>query len=1172
MPADARILDAGRIHLEKGINLVEASAGTGKTYTIAMLALQAVADLGVGVDRLLIVTFTKAATEELRSKVRARLASARALLLGRPAEPDPALAAWAAGVEDSELAQTRLQLALYDIDRIGIFTIHSFCRRMLQEQALESGQLFDAELLADIEDIRGQVVDDYWRRHVYGLAPRPCSMVTGVFPTPESLLASIKGAGAAAAIEPQAEDLPAALAEFESTFADLASWWRVHAEGLFSSLAQAVAEQKMKKDFCAGFSSWWQGLDAFFRQAGHEHPANLQHLTREGLLETLNGQRLRGEQKKEEFLAVLPLPENETAAFLEASRTLLLSLRCGLAVALSTEVERRLSRQGTMSFDDLILRLSRALAEGGALRRLLGTRYTVALIDEFQDTDALQWHIFYSLFGAGAHYFYLIGDPKQAIYKFRGADIYSYFRAKKAADRHLSLEDNHRSHPDLVEEINRLFTGRPEPFTFPEEMLGYPPVFPARGVKDGFLHQDGRPVAAMVYCHLPETGTGAWTSGLAASQIRRFIVSEVVRLLAPDKPVEMAGKKEGARVLEPRDIAILVRSNTQAEEYRQAFSDATVPAVVASRVSVFHTEACREMFLLLSAVVAPGDRRQMKRAMTISWFGLTGDELQGIWQDEAGIDGWHSRFQVYFRIWQEQGFMTMMNGLIAAEGVLTTLASGKSAQRHIANIHHLLELIQTAESVENLGCGRTLEWLRTRMKSPQTTEDVELRLESDEDAVRIVTMHSAKGLEYPVVFCPYLWYRSLRLHKEKWAITCHDAENHLVLDLGSDDFDARRDKAVAEEFAEDVRIAYVALTRARLCCYVFWAEVKGSAATADSFSSALGYLLFPGGRVDFTAQEAILKARAANPSVGYQLLTGADRTGPFRSDPAMPRLSPLSPSGRSLHTDWQMSSYSALASLSENDEQDHALGVRDDAASQPVYCPGLPAGTGFGNVVHGILEQVPFASLAAGGDCREILARQRVRFGVQADPEVLQRLLAAIVTTPLAAGSDPDFTLAGLDAGRCLREMPFYFHPDRIATEEINAVLAGEPTVVPLARKVMQGFLTGYVDLFFEYRGRFYIVDYKTNYLGDLVCDYSAENLVRAMAVHNYGLQYWIYTLVLDRHLKNVLPGYSYDRHFGGVMYLFVRAMVPSVAGSGVYFTLPDKGILDQLASCVGGR
>jgi exodeoxyribonuclease V beta subunit len=375
---------------------------------------------------------------------------------------------------------------------------------------------------------------------------------------------------------------------------------------------------------------------------------------------------------------------------------------------------------------------------------------------------------------------------------------------------------------------------------------------------------------------------------------------------------------------------------------------------------------------------------------------------------------------------------------------------------------------------------------------------------------------------------------------------------------------------VSEELAEDLRLLYVAVTRAKLCCYVFWADVKAAGMVADSFSSALGYLLFPEGPVDFRGQQEVLRSFTVQESVAYCLLAGEEAAGYQKAAPAVSVLAPLQPSGRSLRTDWQMSSYSAMAALSEH--EDHPLADRPTVEPVPIACPGLPAGAGFGNVIHSILERVPFAALAAGVDISQELTLQCARYGVRAETGDLQRLLRTIVTTPLSAAAGADFSLAALEQVRIVREMPFYFHPDRIVTEEINTILADEPTVTPLARRVMQGYLTGFVDLFCEHRGRYYIVDYKTNYLGDLASDYAPDNLVRAMEAHNYGLQYWIYTLVLHRHLTQVLPGYTYEDRFGGVMYLFVRGMEPSRPGSGVYFSLPGKRILDRLSMCVEGR
>jgi exodeoxyribonuclease V beta subunit len=582
------------------------------------------------------------------------------------------------------------------------------------------------------------------------------------------------------------------------------------------------------------------------------------------------------------------------------------------------------------------------------------------------------------------------------------------------------------------------------------------------------------------------------------------------------------------------------------------------------------------MLLLLMAIASPGETGRLKTAMTISWFGFTGNRLHELWRDEEQLSRYHGRFLRYNQRWRAQGFLAMMSGLLIEEEVLPTMASRQLAERAIANILHLSELIEEQETDGNLGMGQIILWLRQMIQSDRNAENAELLLESDEEAVRIVTMHSAKGLEYPVVFCPFLWYAGTRIRGEKYQITCHDQAHRLVVDLGSDQFDVRRQQAEREEKAEDLRLLYVALTRAKIRCYVGWADVKPAAGVGDAFQSALGYLLFPDGNVDYPAQRKKFTGLAEKKSV--HALTVADMEPPagFRKNVdqgRLPPLKPLSPSGRSLRTDWQMSSYSAMASLSEYDDEHPTAATpasnRDNGEPLPV--PGLPAGPHFGNVIHDLLESLSFSAIAGQEqqDALVTLLRQKcARYGVAAPPDQVKKLLELVVTTVLTAGS---FSLAMLEDARCLKEMGFYFHLTRLATDRINSLLAEEPAFAPLGHKTMRGYLTGFVDLICEHHGKYYILDYKTNFLGGMMTDYQSDKLAAAMQSHNYGLQYWIYTLVLHRHLQNVLDDYRYERHFGGVRYLFVRGMSPDIAGSGVYAVLPDYHTLRQLDLTLGG-
>ncbi|MBU3984277.1 MAG: UvrD-helicase domain-containing protein, partial [Proteobacteria bacterium] len=454
--------DAATDRLHQGVNLVEASAGTGKTFAIAMLVLRFVTEFGFPLQKILVVTFTKAATEELKERIRARLASARELLdhIHRPDicnQSDPALTSWHAGLAEhgisEHLARERLEMALLDMDLAAVFTIHGFCQRMLQEQALESGQLFDFTLTTDLSNQRNQVIQDYWRRMAYPLSPLHCALITGIYKTPDDLYQSVRGTEKQVArIEPQAKTVNDALDCFDEQLHRLSNWWQTRADILRLTLEQALSEGKFKTELQNNFSGWWQQMDDFLCHNSLHLPDNMEFLSTAWILQALNGHKFRAgvgqgsEEKKEAFIATLPLPEQELADFCQAWQDVTLAFRMGLVHELATGLTHVLRRQNLLSFDDLISQLEHSLQsnQGPELQQIISDRYQAALIDEFQDTDNAQYSIFSALFTDSSHYLYLIGDPKQAIYTFRGADIYSYFKASEQADIHLDLAKNYR--------------------------------------------------------------------------------------------------------------------------------------------------------------------------------------------------------------------------------------------------------------------------------------------------------------------------------------------------------------------------------------------------------------------------------------------------------------------------------------------------------------------------------------------------------------------------------------------------------------------------------------------------------------------------------------------------------------------------------------------------------
>lgn len=1177
MAEELIVFDAARAPFVRGTSLVEASAGTGKTYAIGMLVLRGVVDLGISIEKILIVTFTKAATEELKSRIRDRLAEARDLIQERiepnaekvSAEVDETLVDWLSTVNDLQLAISRLRLALFDIDNASIFTIHGFCQRMLVDQALESGQLFNVELLTSVGHIVSQVVDDFWRNEVYPLDPLPCAMLTSSFETPEKLFASVSEAfRSAGEIQPQTHSVDDAVICFSKAVEGLQSWWARERAGLHSMFSEAVANKHFKKWINENFEHWFDSISAFLDGTSYLLPENIEFLTEDNLLGELNGNKFRGDAKKQDYIAQWSLPTGEIEEFCISKNNLLLAFRCKLAT-LRGEVSERLLKQGTMGFDGLIQNLAAGLdgEKGKQLQGVIAKRFSLALIDEFQDTDSLQYKIFSEIFGRGDHYLYLIGDPKQAIYKFRGADIHSYFSARNSAENRLTLEKNYRSHPLLVEEVNRLFNSREKPFLYEETMLDYNRVLSGVSASSFDIIQGGQSLAETVYCSLPESvddKNGRWTSGKAADVFRNFTVAEISRLLSKDTRARYVAK-ENERNLEPRDVAILVRSHSQAEAYQASLIEAGIPAVVNSRNSVFRTVECWELLVLLEAVAAPTELLHLKSAMTISWFRLTGNMLLNIWEDEDQLSLWQGKMIRYHEMWQEQGLFSMMNRLILDENILLNIARTDFAERIIANLYQLIELAQEEESSENYGMGQVIQWLQKMYLEDSSVAGAELLLESDEDAVQIVTMHGAKGLEYPVVFCPYLWYASNRLASEKNQISVHEHGNNLI-DLGSESFETRKQQAETDQKAEDLRLLYVALTRAKVRCYTMWGDVKKHSPVAESFDSALGYLLFPEGQCDNMAQVSRFDSLAKTDSVHHLNIQDNLAGMTYESEMNKGELTSLIPSGRSLHTDWQMSSFSGLATLSDY-EYEHSKTRVSTTGENPIEVPGLPAGANFGNVIHDLLEESCFESLQSSTELVSQIDRKCERYGVEADSHSIEKLLSCVVATPLTEG----FRLMDLPTAHCLKEMPFYFQLTSFQTSAINEILESDPTVLPIGSRLMRGYLTGFIDLLCRKDGKYYIMDYKTNFLGGDLSAYQPGLLVDAMKSHNYGLQYWIYSMVLHRHLKNLLDDYDYDFHFGGVMYLFVRGMSPDHPGNGVYSTLPNYDTLLRLDALLSG-
>jgi len=1150
-------------NLFTGINLIEASAGTGKTYAIAMLVLRLVVEKNQDIKQILVVTFTKAATEELKERVRQRLVEARQALLDNDNNVDISLKQWLNKIDiDSNIISQRLTHALLDIDQAAIFTIHGFCQRTLAEYALESGQLFDSELTGDISSVKQVCSDDFWRKNIYPRSPWEISLLTAQFQTPDQLLASIDYISPDLTVLPTYENL-------DTKLADLKQLVDTKKEEITASLLvveKNLDEGKFKANFENNFNAAHQSVIEWLTSDNAVLP-EFSTFTLAGLLDGLNGHKFRktntatSEERKQEYLNIIDFNYKAFEQIDSAIKNISLFLRRSLLETLNEDVNTRLQQQNILSFDDLISRLADALqaAKGEELCQEIRLRYQAALIDEFQDTDKKQWLIFSTLFHSTEHHLYLIGDPKQAIYKFRGADIHTYFSAKKQAEHIFSLGFNWRSHPNLVEAVNTLFnTTNP----FLSEQLDFIPVKAALTEKQGYLVNKDHQLSAVVLWQLDKSEKEFWSSGKASIEITKGVVNEIVDLLTAPIFIQTENKNQ----VQANDIAILVRTNPQAKQFQLMLNEAGVIAVINSKESVFASQEASDLHCVLQSVAGISDHTLLKQALILDWFNLDGQQFYQTTNNEMTMDGWLTRFQSYQQVWKTKGLMAMIRQLLSKEKVLSHLSRGNQAERRITNLQHCIELLQQVAIDENLAINKTLDWLHDTIINAKsavaTSDEQQLRLESDENAVKIITMHSSKGLEYPIVFCPFLWNRGNRLKREKDKIKCYENEN-LIVDLGSDRFEHHRQLALDEELAEDLRVFYVAVTRAKYRCYINWADVR----TKDiENTSAMAYLLGFSGD-DFFQQQIKLKKLSKKQSLSfeYSLLETEQETLKALPSQVIDIELSYKKRRRSLYTNWQMSSYTALSSLSIDETPDLPFDkAREDNLEPPKESSiiELPRGAHTGNVIHDLLENIPFKYLAKNTDISLQREKSCLRYGLKTDnPELINLLLKTTVNTLLSL-NDAHFSLKDLKEDQCLKEMPFYLTMKKMDVSLINQILKDCPTYQPLSEKTMSGFLTGFIDLICEYQGKYFIIDYKSNGLES----YDTKSLTQAMREHNYGLQYWIYTLVLHQYLKHRLPNYDYQKHMGGVMYLFVRGMDENIENSGVYQAKPKLEMIEQLA------
>lgn len=1220
-----------------GIHLLEADAGTGKTWTIAGLVVRALVERELDLDRVLVVTFTNAAAAELAERIRQRIAQLERLLDDRlearaATVDEPFCVAYSARLDEAQARRARssLRVALARIDEMAVHTIHGYCQRVIDEHALSIGVPRGLPIGAGDSERIARRVADWWRSEALdGPAERLLLLaLAGLAPASLERMVRQIVSLPLARVDPPVGDWRALASRAAAARDALADALRTDAGDLQRWLAVPGNAQRgrFQRHRVGG---WLEALRAFC-DARFPKPA------REAI------ERFASERFGDR------MPDSAIPGCCDALLALDDALP-GAGASIAQEIARSLddtraadlAQASSLAFDDLLRVVREALvdpASGPALARTLRERHPVALIDECQDTDALQWDIVHRIHVDAAApgtpgALVLVGDPKQSIYAFRGADLHSYLGARRNARRVHRLGENQRSHPALIEAVNALFAAddafRVDGISFSPTALG---ARPRRAFDAG---DDASRAPMTVVALEPGAGGEALSARDARRQAIGATVAEIARLLA-------SGARYGDRTLQPADIAVLVNARWQGAQIKRALARAGIGAAEISRDSVLDTLECAELRRVIAAIADSADPARLRSALTTTLFGFDVASLHALEHEPDRMLSIAAEFARARETWERLGPIAALRPLLRAHGVGERLAQRIDGDRRLTNLGHLVSLLGEDAAAFRSPGHAARAWGRASTPSQLGDEDTrELRLESDENLVRILTVHKSKGLEFPVVFLPFAWSGKLQRSVEPCVRHERDASGaeRAVLDLAASAQSMQL--AAGERQVEDLRTLYVALTRAEQRCYVFWgaaaaaryaplawllhghdpASAGALAVPLDAAAVARGLERWRA-RADRRHPAAVALVdtptlvAALRPAVPAATRTHAeDRRGEAQPDAQAPLLVARAFTARippaSITT-----SFSAIASTLAGGESAIEAGRDADVVDRPDHDqpgPGegpplaaetpllaaespplaaeplplaaadairfrFPAGSQAGVCLHGILEETAFDAPPEA----DLVSRWLARCGyARIDAAEVSEWLGAVLRAPLRAPDGTAIDLSRVPPGRQIREMDFHLGAHDVSDRAVLDALAETfPVEAAAGARRWSGFLRGFVDLVFEHAGRYYIVDWKSNHLGSDAGCYADAALDRAMRAHAYPLQASLYTLAVHRWLRRSLPGYDYERCFGGVFYVFLRgAGLDTAPGAptGVHAGRPPLRTIERLdrlfgASAAGAR
>ncbi|WP_421774522.1 exodeoxyribonuclease V subunit beta [Gracilimonas sp.] len=1140
-----------------GVSLVEASAGTGKTYNITSLYVRAVLEKGLEPSQILVMTFTEAATAELKFRLRSRLKeSLKAIKEGEAGKDDFLQQLISQQYEDAE---NKLKSAIDRFDEAAVFTIHGFCSRLLTEYSLQFGVSPNFELLTDESQVLQDCVDNYWRSFIRGAETGTEQWILLDYLTDNGFGPDeLKSVVVEILNQPNSEVIPTnynlerlyiLVDRLRAKFKEVKALWEHEGEALEDiyrgdNLNRNIYRKSSEESDWLILREWLnnEGAKIWYSDRIEKFGTKI---SRSGIKSAPDIPELDISKAIDEYMEVADRLKMLKVAFIQEAID-----------QIKENFEQQKEKGNLLTYRDLLQLVEKGLRidSSDKLAERLSIKYPLALVDEFQDTDPIQYSIFKQIYYKRRDAaLFMIGDPKQAIYGFRGADIFTYLEAKKDSDdsQSYTLSESHRSNSRMIEGVNELFGQSDAPFLI--DGLSFKPAqFPSQKEDAPYVkRKSGEIVNPLQVVKMNEEEYSS--KGALEDDIYTVVCNEVTELLSGEYTLN-------GREVEEKDIAILIRKGFQGEKIQHMLRDKGLKSVLKSRTSVFQTREAEELLLVLKSIQKISNEPGIRAALSTELLGYTAGDIYPLLHNEHKWADVIQQFVQLKEVWDSHGIEVALESLLQKFKVLERLSVFKDAERRITNLMHLSELLGKAQREHRVQGKTLLKWFHQKqLESSTDSDDEQLRLESDEDLIQISTIHSSKGLQYPIVICPFLWDSGADVKSTDILNFHQDGVSYIDISQGISHSERERFEVltVEQQMAEEVRLTYVALTRSIASSFLFIPNFKKI--DQSPLSSILLGKNEKGSR-NFDSLISILNQcdhiEVRNPADGKP----ADRN---QKSEGASTLKSAQFRRKDIYQYPRMLSYSSLTEGKSHTDSAHdydELFYQFENKAPLTYDKfGFPRGANAGTFLHKIFEDISFNSPK---NLEEVITDNLNYYGfAEIWKSPVQRWVEDVLTMELG---NPAVSLSTLEDTEVLKEMEFYFPVHNLQVREIWEMIRGEKPNKSDIDKA-SGFIKGFIDLIFRTGDRYYILDYKSNHLGDTPADYSTENLSRAIKDSGYDLQYHIYSLALHRFLSNRVNGYNYEEHFGGVLYLFLRGVDKDKPGSGVFFDKPDSELIKQL-------